>query len=263
VPEISGASITRRPLSYKASSPSTPSKSPTPKPEEPEIFSERLRRLGARWDSRSRKEDVRALQRRLQELEMRFEEYDHRVKNNTQMMLSILAAASRSTTNAEASSVLESVTRKLEAIMHVQALLQRAAYAHQLHCDEFIRELAQRIRDSSPRQFVLTLECEPMDVPSKVAVPLGLILNELLTNAIKHGIGPGNACVHVRLRAVGESIELRVEDNGPGFSTPDLPGGGVGLSMVQHLAAQLQGRFETRPGPGGHCILRFRKPAAE
>ena len=226
-------------------------------------LAERLRRLGVRWERSEDNEGRQQLQRRLDELELRFGEYDHRVKNNTQMVLSILASAAHSTSSVEVHSVLNTVTRKLQAIMHVQTILQRAGYVRTLRCDEFIRELAQGIRDASPRKLVLMLECEPIDLPSSVAVPLGLILNELLTNAIKYAIGPTHGRVNVSLKALGDSIELRVIDNGPGIDANEIATRSSGLAMVQHLAAQLHGHFHTHNGPGGQCVLRFRKPSLE
>ncbi|MET0985956.1 MAG: sensor histidine kinase [Steroidobacteraceae bacterium] len=224
----------------------------------PQTLAERLRRFGVRWE-RPAVCDKSNLQRRLEELELRFGEYDHRVKNSTQMMLSIVVAAGRATGNQEVRSELETVKRKLEAILHVQAILHRAGHSRTLRCDDLIRELSTAIQNASPRQFVLVIDSEPHELPSSQAVPLGLILNELLTNAIKHGLPPNQGLLRVGFRAFGDALELRVEDNGPGIEASKLAASRSGLAMVQHMAAQLHGRFQTRSGPGGNCVLRFPK----
>ncbi|MET0658581.1 MAG: sensor histidine kinase [Steroidobacteraceae bacterium] len=221
----------------------------------PQTLAERLRRFRVRSAGCNKS----ALQRRVEELELRFGEYAHRVKNSTQMMLSIVVAAERATGNQEVRSELENVKRKLEAVMQVQAILHRVGHSPTLRCDDLIRELSTAIQNASPRQFVLVVDSEPHELTSSQAVPLGLILNELLTNAIKHGLPANQGLLRVGLRAFGDVLELRVEDNGPGIEPSKLTSSRSGLALVQHMAAQLHGRFQTRSGLGGYCVLRFPK----
>lgn len=197
--------------------------------------------------------------RRLQELKLRFDEYDHRVRNNTQMMLSVLAAAGRGAINQEARFALDAVTSKLKAIMHVQSILQRAGHEPSLRCDDLLRELSRTIQAASPCNFALIVDSDPVELPSAAALPFGLILNELLTNAIKHGINSHRGCVRVSLKISGEAVELRVEDNGPGMRSCDINKCSSGLRLVEHLASQLHGQFQMHPGPGGRGVLRFNK----
>lgn len=199
--------------------------------------------------------------RRLQELTLRFDEYDHRVKNNTQMMLSVLAAAGRGALNQEARFALDAVTSKLKAIAHVQSILQRAGHVPSLRCDELLRELSRTIQAASPCNFALIVDSDPVELPSSAALPLGLILNELLTNSIKHGINAQHGCVRVSLKTSGEAVELRVEDNGPGIASSEVIRRNSGLALVEHLASQLHGQFQMHPGPGGRGVLRFNRTA--
>lgn len=197
--------------------------------------------------------------RRLQELKLRFDEYDHRVKNNTQMMLSVLATAGRGAINHEARFALDAVTSKLKAIVHVQSILQRAGHVPSLRCDDLLRELSRTIQAASPCNFALIVDSDPVELPSAAALPLGLILNELLTNAIKHGINSHRGCVRVSLKTTGDDVELRVEDNGPGMRPCDINNRSSGLTLVEHLASQLHGQFQMHPGPGGRGVLRFNR----
>lgn len=197
--------------------------------------------------------------RRLQELELRFEEYDHRVKNNTQMMLSVLAMAERSAINQDARFAIDAVANKIKALAHVQAILQRAGHAPSLRCDELLRELSRTIQAASPCNFALIVDSDPMELPSSAVLPLSLILNELLTNAIKHGINAHRGCVRVSLKKAGDAVELRVEDNGPGMRPCEVTKRNSGLTLVEHLASQLHGQFQMHPGPGGRSVLRFNR----
>lgn len=195
--------------------------------------------------------------RRLRELRLLFDEYDHRVKNNTQMMLSVLATAGRGAINPEARYALDAVTSKLKAILQIQSILQRAEHVQSLRCDDLLRELSRTIQAASPYNFALIVDSDPIELPSSAALPLGLILNELLTNSIKHGINAYHGCVRVSLKTTGESLELRVEDNGPGMRACEVTKRSTGLALVEHLALQLHGQFQMHPGPGGRGVLRF------
>lgn len=201
-------------------------------------------------------EDVR---RRLHELKLRFDEYDHRTKNHTQMMLSVLTMARRNAINQEARFALESVASKLEAIAQIESILQRAGHVQSLRCDDLLRELSRKIQAASPCNFALVVDSDPVELPGFVALPLGLILNELITNSIKHGISARRGRVRVSLKIVGESLELRVEDNGPGLRLCELNRRNSGLSLVESLASQLHGQFKMHPGPGCRGVLRLKR----
>lgn len=197
--------------------------------------------------------------RRLKELKLRFDEYDHRMKNNTQMMLSVLAMAGQGAINQEVRFAIDAVSSKLKAIAQVQTILQRAGNVRSLRCDDLLRELSRTIQAASPCNFALIVDNDPVELPSSAALPLGLILNELLTNSIKHGINQQRGCVRVSLKASGEAVELRVEDNGPGMRPSEVTRRNSGLALVEHLASQMNAKFEMHPGPGGRSVLRFNR----
>lgn len=214
-------------------------------------------RINGRLQHRADSTESEELHRKLEALELRFEEYNHRMKNSTQMMLSVLAMVGRGTTNQEVRSALDAVASKLKAIAQIQSILQRAGHMPSLRCDDLLRELCRTIQAASPHKFALAVDIDPLELPSSAAVPLGLILNELLTNSIKHGLGPHHGCVRVSLKTIGEAVELRVEDNGPGIRPSATVRRHSGLTLVRHLSSQLHGQFRMNPGPGGRGVLRF------
>ena len=218
----------------------------------------RMRR-GERQESHIEPSDGDDAYRRLQELELRFDEYDHRVKNNIQMMFNVLATAGRGAISQDARFALDAVASKLKAIAQIQLILQRAGHTETLRCDDLLRELSRTIQAASPCNFALIIDSDPLELPSSAALPLGLILNELLTNSIKHGVDAVHGCVRVSLKTTGQAVELRVEDNGPGVCTAEITRHNSGLRLVEHLATQLHGQFQMHPGPGGRCTLRFNR----
>jgi two-component sensor histidine kinase len=89
-------------------------------------------------------------------------------------------------------------------------------------------------------------------------MPLALIVNELLTNAAKHGInGRGTGEIMVALLRDGDHLVLSVEDDGPGFPLKDTGRRSSGLGLVRGLSQQLRGSFTVESGSGGRCVVRF------
>ena len=87
-------------------------------------------------------------------------------------------------------------------------------------------------------------------------MPLALILNELLTNAMKHGLKGGPGVIRVGLHREGRSFVLHVDDGGPGFDLEEVRRHASGLRLVEGLARQLRGRFEVSRAPA-RCSIRF------
>jgi two-component sensor histidine kinase len=87
-------------------------------------------------------------------------------------------------------------------------------------------------------------------------MPLALILNELLTNAVKHGMKERQGKIQVGLERTDDSYVLHVEDEGPGFELAAVARRSSGLQLVQGLARQLRGRFEVRRDPT-RCTIHF------
>jgi two-component sensor histidine kinase len=89
-------------------------------------------------------------------------------------------------------------------------------------------------------------------------MPLALIANELLTNAVKYGLnGQGAGTLRVRLRREDDSFLFYVEDNGPGFDLQLVQHRSSGLRLVQGLARQLGGTFEVTRTPTTRCSVKF------
>ena len=93
---------------------------------------------------------------------------------------------------------------------------------------------------------------------NEVSMPLALVLNELLTNAAKHGMnGHGSGEITVKLYRADGQIVLSVEDDGPGFNLEETGQRSSGLGLVRGLSRQLHGTFSVERGANTRCIVRF------
>ncbi|HUG46723.1 MAG TPA: sensor histidine kinase, partial [Sphingomicrobium sp.] len=115
------------------------------------------------------------------------------------------------------------------------------------------------------KPVALETDIDAVSLPSARAVSVGLILNELVTNAIKYAYPDdkeGTICVY--LECTDEQIELSVEDDGIGMPEGEEQGSGLGHRLVRSLAAQLGGRFACEASsPGSSCMVTFpRQPTS-
>ncbi len=185
-------------------------------------------------------------------------ELNHRVKNNMQMLQSLLHTAARQTDNGEARRVLGEASGRIAAMAAAQRILYGTTAATRFNAAEFLESVCETVRQtfSTPAKFFC--QAEATELSNDVAMPLALILNELLTNAIKHAAdGRSNVNIRVGLTKAEESFLLYVEDDGPGFDFDEVRNRSSGLRLVQGLARQLRGRFEVTTTPLTRCSVHF------
>jgi two-component sensor histidine kinase len=115
-----------------------------------------------------------------------------------------------------------------------------------------------------PPNVGIVSEAGEDEISNDTAVPLALILNELITNAAKHGVGAGRGTIRVALTREPDGFVLSVEDDGPGFDLQAVRARASGLRLVEGLARQIRGQFQvlrvqvTRV-PTTRCVLRFQR----
>ena len=184
-------------------------------------------------------------------------ELNHRTKNNLQILQSLLFSASKNAKSEEARHVLDEASKRIAAMAAAQRILYGTTDASNFDAGEFLRAVTDTIRQTLPPE--VTIVCKEADgiLSNDTAMPLALILNELLTNAAKHGIGNGGGePVRVGLTQRDEGFELYVEDDGPGFDIETVRGASSGLRLVFGLARQLHGVLEVTRRPT-RATIRF------
>jgi PAS domain S-box-containing protein len=185
-------------------------------------------------------------------------ELNHRVKNNMQMLQSLLYTATRQTKNQEARRVLEDAAGRISAMASAQRVLYSTTDAAHFSAGEFLDAVCHTAQQTFPPGIEIVTEAAAGQLDNDIAMPLALILNELLTNAVKHGcFSDGKNLIRVGLTNGESGHVLYVEDTGPGFDLEAVSKQSSGLKLVQLLARQLQGHFEVAREPRSRCILRF------
>lgn len=202
-------------------------------------------------------EALRKAVRKLERLEktkaVQLEELGHRIKNDLATVSSLLRLQSRSVDNEATKSALDSAIVRINVIAQVHQRLRQtedefAAVDMGTYLEDLSRGLGDLLRNIRP--IALRVTSDPVLLPSHQAVSVGLIVNELATNAFKYAFPDGEGgTVDIVLRGTAENVAIVVEDNGIGCP-PDV-GEGVGSRLIKLMAAQFNGEVLRAPTPGG------------
>jgi two-component sensor histidine kinase len=190
-----------------------------------------------------------ALEDSLQEQKVLLAEVNHRVKNNLAVIVSLLNMQMNSSKNKETKNAIQVVHNRIMsmALVHQKMYQNKSAIAVEL--ETYITELVKEIRNSMSLQeeIEVAIEVAPINIDVSVAIPLGLILNEIITNAIKHAFDDTlHPKIDIKLKNVNDQmIELMVTDNGKGMVISDrAEDAGLGLDLIEALTDQIDGKCE-------------------
>lgn len=201
-----------------------------------------------------------------QEKDTLIQEMAHRTKNDLSMLVAMISIERRSIKNEEASGALDAIASRIHVLSRLQDRLMRAKGDAVVSSREFVTDLCGDLKSAFAelRPIRLKVEIEDHQLPQERAVPVGLIINELVTNALKYAFPEGRpGTVHVHFMRHDEVFCLKVEDDGIGMDADAKPeGSGLGQRLVRSMAIQLGGSVEIRrPGSRGTAgtlgIVRF------
>lgn len=190
----------------------------------------------------------RRLRAALADRELLLREVYHRVKNNLQMTTALLRLGLAETKDPAAQAIINGTIKRVESIGVVHRLLMSARVPSELTADKFLHELCENVLSGSDLDPAINLEIHASDdrLHVETAVTLGLLVNELLTNAAKHAFpegGPGTISVSFHRDNSGDGL-LVVRDTGIGYNPESSPrSGGIGTTLVTGLVSQLDGEM--------------------
>lgn len=205
-----------------------------------------LARVRMQAEKERAEEQLRESNERLQAMLV---EVNHRVANSLQLVSAFVHMQARSVSNAEAKTALGDTQRRIGAIAQVHRRLYTGDSVNRVDMAEYLSSLLAELEETwstpeAPR--TLTLSAEPMKLGTDKAVAVGVIVNELVSNACKYAYGPRVAGeVRVEFRAQGDQFLLRIEDDGCGMPADGaIRGTGLGSKLVGAMAATLRAAID-------------------
>jgi PAS domain S-box-containing protein len=201
----------------------------------------------------------------VQHQEVLLKEIHHRVKNNLAVISSLFYLESRHAGSAAATAVFEESRRRVRSMALVHETLYGSKNLSEIDLGEYTRILVTELISTyrvTGQNVQLALNLETMSVDVDLAVPCGLILNELISNGLKHGFPNGRSGqLQITMRRIDADVcEVRVIDDGVGLSERAVSetSSTLGLRLIRSLAKQIRGSFELVPHqPGTEARLTF------
>lgn len=210
-----------------------------------------------------RKRAEAGLQAALAEKEVLLAEVHHRVRNNLQLVVSLLSLEAGKHTDVRLRAAVENMLARIQAMGLIHQQLYQSQNFEEIAFDGYIRDLCQALVTAiAPPSVGFRYALEPVRCTLNAAMPMGLILVELVVNALQHAFpAERRGTVTIRLSDGDGRIRLAVVDDGIGLPPDDLPES-TGLTIVRMLTTQLGGRLEASPAPGGGTEVRLDFPVS-
>ena len=183
-------------------------------------------------------------------------EVDHRVKNNLQLISSLILLQSRRIEDEVARHALKTMLERVNAVATVHRRLLVGEDAQQFDVAAFVRDLAGDLALAAGRSDVrITLDLDSVSIPASAAAPLALVANELIGNALKHAFAPGQGgVIAISLTKADGACVLTVSDDGRGMGEAKKA---FGLTIVGLLCQQLRAGLQIESdGPGVRAVVR-------
>ncbi len=203
--------------------------------------------------------DKRTLEGLLREREILIREVHHRVKNNLQIIVSLLRLEEGKSLDTHSQEILKGVMGKVMSIALVHEELYSSGNFTSILLKDYCSQLFGKLQSISPtnQEVVIKMDVEQTPLRMDMMIPVGLILNELFMNSLKYAFREeSGGSVTLSSGITDGKLILRYEDSGPGFPEGDMSAnkGGLGISLIDGLSAQIGGEV-TLPKPGSSLFV--------
>jgi PAS domain S-box-containing protein len=224
------------------------------------------RLFGIIRDITEEKETAAGLKRAIAEKEILLKELYHRTKNNMQVISSLLGIEGASIIDERTRDIFDMAQRRIDSMALVHEMLYQSEDLSRINLKDFIPSLAELLKSSlgdHEGRIAFSYEVENVELLIDAAVPCGIILNELVTNALVHAFpGRRSGTITLKARREGKTVVIEVRDDGAGVPESfDYRGMAekLGLTLVSSIGRfQLRGSVDFEAGEGGFgCTLKF------
>lgn len=200
----------------------------------------------------------------LNEKNVLLSEIHHRVKNNLAVISGLLQLQTYNLKDSESADMINSSINRIKSIALIHEQLYKSTSFSKISLKENITKQAEGILETfsstDSTNISLTLELEEMSININQALPVGLLVNEILTNSLKHAFhNKSQGKISIKLHQTMKYIELFIADDGPGFNEAEVSSDSLGRSLIDTFVQQLEGDLTLNSQNGTSYTIRFKK----
>ncbi|WP_052296782.1 sensor histidine kinase [Methanobacterium lacus] len=214
-------------------------------------------------DVADRKLTEHQLQKSIKEKEMLLKEIHHRVKNNLMIISSLLSLQSRYIKDENSKTIFIESQNRARSMALIHERLYQSTDLKNIDFGDYIQTLAADLYDTyvvDKNLIKMNIETDELNLDIDTSIPLGLILNELVTNSLKHAFSQGDkGTIDIKFKKQTDKYCLEVKDNGKGFPN-DIDyknADSLGLSLITSLSEQIDADLEYIGSPGTSFKISF------
>jgi len=219
----------------------------------------------ALWMLRKRNRKIKSqnkvITKALKEKDILLREIHHRVKNNLQLVSSILTLQGRSVDNETAAQAINEGKNRVRSMALIHQDLYNKESITGISVGEYLSKLTSELfatYNVKSDRIKLVSDIEDLELDIDTLVPLGLIINELFSNCLKYAFPDDReGSLSISLREINEKLVLKIKDNGIGFDQNDLRENSFGNTLISALTEQLEGEIVTKSNNGTEVNISF------
>lgn len=212
-------------------------------------------------------EKKRIIEISLTEKETLLKEIHHRVKNNLQIISSLLNLQANRTDDENLKRIMNEAKNRISSMALIHQKIYQSGNLSSVDFQAYIGQMAQSIDanfNNEKKNITQHIDTHGISLDIDTSIPLGLIINELLTNSYKYAFsGRSSGTISISLKEKNaEELELHVSDDGKGLPVGFDPAtlNSLGVKLVKGLASQVKGTVRFESHQGTHCFIDFKKP---
>ena len=205
-------------------------------------------------ETHNKQKATEALKSSLEEKTVLLQEVHHRVKNNLSIVGSLMNLQAEKSADDYHKRLFIDCRNRLDSIAAVHELIYKAKSYSQLNFKEYLDQIIDHITSSyhSAKQISIEKGITDVHVDISTAIPLALIVNELITNAYKHAFSERNdGVIEISLLENNKKVFLTIRDNGQGFDQTSIPANSIGMDILNGLVEQIEGTYDLKTGSSG------------
>ncbi len=204
------------------------------------------------------------IEKQADELETLMKEIHHRVKNNLQVISSLLDLQALNIKDEKAAYAVKESKNRVQSMALIHQNLYNEGNIKGIKMDDYIQNLAKSLFDSyniKPETIKLTTDIDPLSIDVDTVIPIGLTINELISNSLKYAFNNQDAGeITVVLKQDGKDLLLKVKDNGRGFKEGyDHQGNSFGFKIIKAFAQKLKAKLDVYNDNGACVEMRISK----